>query len=246
MEGALLSIHLLGSSYDAFSAQQIQLAAELEQKLVFWLSVGAETTSEESQKELIALLRNGKRSHSSELPAGWALLVEKSPRKLIQEILSMLKPLRSGPTPAQRVNGNPRVYLLCDPTTQEDAAFAASLKQELQEKEGMQAYLPQTGLLAASDFAIQHQALLRDCDGVLLYRNAAPDQWLLQTVPQVLFAEKLVKRGPLRSKAFLLNDPAPFEGYPNVKVIPRKAEFKLGDLEPFLAPLRQGGTDARH
>ena len=148
------------------------------------------------------------------------------------------------PAPASE---NSRVYLLCDPTTQEDTVFALGLKQQLRDKERMEVFLPQADLSAASDFSKQHQALLQACDGLLLYRNAAPDQWLLQTVPQVLFAERLAGRPPFRSKAFLLNDPTPFQGYPNVKVIERKPQFNLADLEPFLAPLRQnGGTFASH
>lgn len=241
MDGALFSVHLLGGVYDAFSEHQITLAAELERKLVFWFATGAEETANERQRRLLALIRDGKRSDGAELPQGWALLIERSPRKLIQEILSMLKPQRGAPPPLGRANGSPRVYLLCDPTTQEDTAFALGLQQELLQKEGMEAFLPQAGLPTAADFTMQHQALLRDCDGVLLYSNAAPDQWLLQTVPQVLFAEKLVNRPPLRSKAFLLNDPTPWEGYPNIKVIPRRQQFQLGDLEPFLAPLRHDG-----
>lgn len=245
MDGALLSVHLLGQKYDAFSEAQIRLAAELEQRMVFWLA--AEETEDEQQKRLLGLIRNGKRNDGRELPPGWALLVEKSPRKLIQEILAMLKPERTVINASPPASENSRVYLLCDPTTQEDTVFALGLKQQLRDKERMEVFLPQADLSAASDFSKQHQALLQACDGLLLYRNAAPDQWLLQTVPQVLFAERLAGRPPFRSKAFLLNDPTPFQGYPNVKVIERKPQFNLADLEPFLAPLRQnGGTFASH
>jgi hypothetical protein len=87
MDGALLSVHLLGQKYDTFSEAQIRLAAELEQRLVFWLA--AEETADEQQKRLLGLIRNGKRNDGRELPPGWALLVEKSPRKLIQEILML-------------------------------------------------------------------------------------------------------------------------------------------------------------
>jgi TIR domain len=240
IDGALLSVHLLGRSYDAFSEQQINLAVEMERKLVFWLAAGEPI--DEQQRKLLAQVRDGKCASGASLPPGWTLLPdEKSPRKLIQEVLAMLKPQPAAPPPIARRNGNPSVYLLCDPTTREDAAFALGLKELLRDQENMDAFLPQAGLPASSDFVRQHQALLRDCDGVLLYREAAPDQWLLQTVPQVLFAEKLVNRAPMRSKAFLLNDASLFQGYPNVNVISRNPQFQLSDLEAFLAPLRQAG-----
>jgi hypothetical protein len=241
MESALLSIHLLGGTYDAFGEHQIDLAAELERRLVFWFPEEAERTADERQRILLGLIRNGRRGDNKELPRGWALLVEKSPWKLSQEILAMLKPQREAPPFLQRTKAGAHVYLLCDPTTREDTAFAAGLQKELRDKEGMEVFLPQADLPSAADFTRQHQTLLRDCDGVLLYRDVAPEQWLLQTVPQVLFAERLVNRPPLRSKAMLLSDPAPWEGHRDVKVIARTAGFQLKDLEPFLIPLRAHG-----
>jgi hypothetical protein len=90
--------------------------------------------------------------------------------------------------------------------------------------------------------------MLRDCDGVLLHREKAPDPWFFQYFTDVARAEKLLKRPPIRSKAILaaaedLSDlPVP----PNVRLIERSSPFSFDVLEPFLAPLRlaAGGAHA--
>jgi hypothetical protein len=64
----------------------------------------------------------------------------------------------------------------------------------------------------------------------------------VQTAPDVLFAEFQLQRPPMRSKAFVVNDPAIMPGLPNV--IRRSPEFGLAELEPFFAPLRQGAAHA--
>jgi hypothetical protein len=62
-----------------------------------------------------------------------------------------------------------------------------------------------------------------------------------ETYSDVLFTEDLVDRAaPVRSKAFLLNDPSLLSGkIQGVPVIPQAGQFRLSDLEPFLAPLRE-------
>jgi hypothetical protein len=86
----------------------------------------------------------------------------------------------------------------------------------------------------------RHRRLLSECDGVLLCRSAAhaPDTWLRQTVPDVLFAEQLFGRPPLASKAFLLAQPDALRGFPNV--IPLTDPLPKQGFEPFLLPLRSG------
>jgi len=57
----------------------------------------------------------------------------------------------------------------------------------------------------------------------------------------VCFAERLYRRPPIRSKCFLINDTAPFNGY-GVPLVPDPQQVDLTRLEPFLAPLRRAGT----
>jgi hypothetical protein len=105
------------------------------------------------------------------------------------------------------------------------------------QSEPLEVFVPQGG--AAVDRLERHRQLLRECDGVLLCRSAAPapDQWLFQTVPDVLFAEQQLNRPPMRSKAFLLGEPDAFRGLPNV--IPLVDPMAAQNLESFLQPLRQ-------
>jgi hypothetical protein len=103
----------------------------------------------------------------------------------------------------------------------------------------MEVLAPRTDLVT-EDRLESHRRLLRNCDGVLLYRGLTqpPDQWLYQTVPDVLFAEQQLGRPPLASRAFLLDDASSLRGFP-VPVIPRTADFSPLQLEPFLEPLRK-------
>jgi hypothetical protein len=102
--------------------------------------------------------------------------------------------------------------------------------------------LPVVDLASPAAARQRHSDLLRACDGLLLYRQAAPPEWLLHHLPDLMFAESILKRGPIRSKAVLVDDPAQLAGQPPaIRVIPRTKDFSVRDLEPFLAPLRPAG-----
>lgn len=231
MEKAQLTVHLVGAAYDTFVERQMRLAAECEKKMLFWLSKGALETTDARQKNLVESIRKGEN-----LPQKFDLLEGVTPRGMIDYVVDGLKPHAQPAARVGRQDGCARIYLLCDPTVREDAAFAAQLQGQIQAREPMKVELPQAGMATPSAFIERHKQMLRDCDGALLYRELAPPQWLLQTAPDVLLAEFQLGRPPIRSKAFLLNDPNIMPGLPNV--IRRSAQFTIGDLEPFLAPLR--------
>jgi len=108
----------------------------------------------------------------------------------------------------------------------------------------MSVYLSRADLPSATALRQRHETLMQTCEGVLLCRSAAPQAWLMQVAPEVIFAEKLLQRAPFRSRAFLVPDPAPWIGLPNLQAIPYGPHFRVGDLEPFLAPLRARGAAA--
>jgi hypothetical protein len=101
----------------------------------------------------------------------------------------------------------------------------------------MRVVLPERDSGQAQD---RHHQMLRECDGVLLMREKAPEPWFYQYFTDVARAEKLLKRGPIKSKAILAGEddltdlPAP----PSLRLIGRGNPFQLETLEPFLAPLR--------
>ena len=149
----------------------------------------------------------------------------------------MLRP-RAAATGAPANGDAPLVYLLCDPTTPEDADFARQLQADIRKAEGMHVELPLADSPSVSARPDLHQKLLRESEGLLLYRKAAPERWLYQTLPDVVYAERLYQRPKLRSKAFLLNDASVLQGFSGVPLFLQTPQFTLKDIEPFLAPLR--------
>jgi hypothetical protein len=233
MKPAVLSVHLLGATYDPFAEHLIDLAVQLKKRLVFWLTRQAEESPDARQRNLVEQIRKG-----SKQAGEWALVCNPSSRTVIQDILGMLRP-KPAAAPVNTNSDAARVYVLCDPKTAEDAERAREIQDRIHEKEKMRVDLSVSASSGGITAADLHQKMLRECDGLLLYRKAAPAGWLFQTFPDVLFAERLVERPPLRSKAFLVNDPSLLQGIAGVPIIPQSDEFRLSDLEPFLAPLRK-------
>jgi hypothetical protein len=229
LEPAVLSVFLLTGRHEPFIERQLAFARDLKKRLIFWLR-SAPGAADEKQAAFIQSIRSGEA-----VPGGCTLLERMSSRDMIREVLEALKPRAAPAVPA--ANGRPRVYLLYDPTTEGDSRLASDVRASIQ-SERLEVFLPQAGATTAGDRLERHRQLLRDCDGVLLCRGACPppDQWLFQTVPEVLFAEQQLGRPPMASKAFLLADPGPLSGLANV--IPLAAQVSAAALEPFLAPLR--------
>ncbi|MEZ5355373.1 MAG: toll/interleukin-1 receptor domain-containing protein [Bryobacteraceae bacterium] len=239
IEPSELCVHLLGAVYDKFAERQLDLAIEYGKRILFWVSREAAATSDPLQKKLIERVRN-----AEGIAIPFTLLEHQPVRSMIGEVLGTLKPPSTATAP--KPDGTPSVYIVCDPTSNEDAAFARTLSDQIVSAEGFRVFLPEARPSNGATIELQHQQRLRECDGVLLYRRTAPLEWLIQQAPNVLLAEQILQRPPLRSRAFLLDDPTALQNFPNV--IERDADFNLGDLKPFLGPLRgigeAGGANA--
>jgi hypothetical protein len=238
LKPAVLSVHILGAAYDPFVEHLIDLAIRLDKRTAFWLTSEGEASQDARQRKLIEQIRSEEKQRGD-----WALLRNRSSRAVIDDILRMLEPKPALP----RVNGAGaavRIYVLCDLSTYEDAERARNIQAKISETEKMQVDLPPVIGSGGATRADLHYQLLRECDGLLLYRKAAPEHWLFQALPDVVYTERLVERPPVRSKAFLLNDPAILRGFTGVPVITQSDDSRLGDLEPFLAPLRKRGEHA--
>lgn len=239
MKDTRLSVHLLGAAYDAFCERQILLAADSAHRLMFWVAPAPGASVDEQQSEIVASIRKGKRPRSDDaisLPDGWTLLDDRDPRRLIDEVLIALRPPKQQPLePGDHIN----IYILHDATTAEDNRVATSLRDQMARQEKLTISVSRADLGSPGAVQERHERMMRSCDGMLLYRKAAPDAWLKQLAPEVILAEQLLKRGPLRSKAFLLPDTSGWGSLPNLSVIPYRPTFQLHDLEPFLAPLRE-------
>jgi hypothetical protein len=241
MESAVLSVHLLGSVYDQFSERIALLAADSEHQMIFWLATGAETTADERQRAFINAIRSGVRSDnvSREWPRGWSLIADAGVRRFIDAVVTKLRPQ----PPAAPVAGSgdaPTIYIVHDPTTAADRTVALELKEQINRVEQMEVFLSRADLPSPTDLKLWHENLLQSCDGVLLYRNAAPEGWWNQLAPEVILAERRFAREPIKSRAFLLPEPPSWQVGPDVKVIRYTSPFQLSDLKPFLDPLRPG------
>lgn len=228
IEKAILTVHLLGPSYDAFAERQFRLAGEAGKRQLVWFSQGTGEEADVDPKQW-ALLESIRKREGAASTLDW---FPGTVQEMIGQVQTALRPKPVLPDLAQ--SANPRVYLIHDPTTRKDAAFAHELQSALMEQEKVEVLFPPSGLANASDYHERHRLQLQNSDGVLLYWNEAPDTWLDQYVPDVLFPGRKAR---VRSKAFLLDDPSQLDPA-NVPVIHRSPAFRVSDLEPFLKPLR--------
>lgn len=244
LEKAVLSIHLLGQTYDPFSERMALLAAELEHQMMFWVAPGAQEPADAQQRALLEAIKRGVRpdNPSREWPRGWSLVADTPVRRFIDAVLARLRP-QPAATPVVTAGNAPTIYLVHDATTAADTSVAQDLKDRIAKAEGMQVFLSRADLANPTEQKLWHENLLKSCDGVLLYRNAAPEGWWNQLAPEVILAERRFERQPITSRAFLLNQPPAWEVGPEVKVIPYHAPFELSHLEPFLQPLRQRAAE---
>ncbi len=225
-----VTVHLLGAESDDDVRDQIDLALGADKKVVFYLTRGHESASGK-QKQFIEEIRKNKWGLRE---GAWALLESRSRAALWKDLIDLLAP---PPAANEGRNGVARVYLLCDPTTPQDAGFAREVQDSIREKERMQVELPHAD---SSSPTAEHERLLRECDGLLLYHQQAPSKWLRRNFGDLITAEDRAGRRELRSKALLVGGEN--TTYPGLTVIQRHDPFDIQQLEPFLAPLRAAAT----
>lgn len=240
MDRAVLSIHMLGSVYDQFSERVALLAADLDRQMMFWIASRTGTPPDERQRTLIDAIKRGVRPDdpNREWPRGWSLISDAGVRQFIDGVVTKLRPEAAAPPPVAVSTGQPTIYIVHDATTEEDAQVAMRLKEEVGRQEKMEVFVSRADLPSPTELKLWHENLLRSCDGVLLYRNAAPEGWWNQLAPEIILAERRFERQPIKSRAFLLAEPPAWEVGPDVKVIPYTSPFPISHLEPFLDPLR--------
>ena len=237
LQQALLSVHVLGGSYEAFVEKQIRHALDLDQRVVFWFTREAESTTDSRQAALIDRIRAGSLGKDCE----W--IDRCSAQALADHVAEKLKPR---PVVAQppRDGGKAPICLLCDPATPEDAAFSREVQAKITEQERMTVEVLVADSLGASVRDNLHKQLLRESDGLLLYCKLAPERWLYRTAEHVIHAEGSRQRQrPCESKGFLLADPSVLPDSP-VPLFRPSPEFRLSDIEPFLARLRDRSAHA--
>jgi hypothetical protein len=230
---APVAIFVLGAGFDSVVRTQIDLAIEMDKRVIFCVAQNRSPAAPE-QAQLLQSIRENRWG----LPEGrWSLLESRSLMTLIQDLLLLLAPSR--PTDADVIDPSSHVYLLCDPTTPEDAHFARQIQAHIHKREQIVVELPQVASEGVSSTA-QHERLLSECDGLLVYYEKAPAKWYSRNLADLLTAEHKRRTRELRSKALFVANMA--VAMPGLTVIHRSDPpnpLDPGQLEPFLAPLRR-------
>ena len=239
MEKAVLSVHLLGPGDDAFSTRLAGLGADLGLRMLF--SVPKEGAAPSAaQKALFDALGEGRLPGGKELPKGFVHFAGDG-RAMIQEVVAALRPKPSVAQPSA-LDARSRLYVLCDPSSRKDVASAQKLRADILERESsLKVDLSDEPGSSQGDVRQVHLDRLRSCDGLLLLQEEAPAEWMLNHLSSFVYAERLLKRPPIKSKAILVEDAALLEGQvPEALIIKRRVGgFTVEDLGPFLAPLRR-------
>jgi TIR domain len=230
---AVLAAFIVTGRHEPFLAHQLALARGLSKRMLVWLHPNV-ASADAKQRTFIDAVRGG-----TVLSPEASLLEGMSSRDMIQHVLDALKPRPVADALPRNGHGPSRMYLLYDPTTEGDAQVAVRVRDAVR-AQPIDVFVPDATTVQWGSRSERHQQLLRECDGVLVCRSRtkAPDQWLLQTVPDVLFAEQQLQRPAMRSKAFLVAEPDTLRGLPNV--IPLIDPNRIPSLDAFLSPLLEG------
>jgi hypothetical protein len=217
----MLAVFLLGGTKDSFLASQIEAAKAKGRRFVVWADpLKNQRATADLQTEIL-----------KDAPPGSQVMTQDSIRHFIRDLVDMLRPTESHPSPKPET-----VYLMHDgqplETERVERLRAIIAGRRL-------AVLPDTKADFTPDL---HERLMRECDGLLLYRGqvSSPDKWLFQNLSQVLFAKEMYGlEKPLKAKTLLLADPATVAGVPDLDVVPYSEPFNENLLQPFFDKMRQ-------
>jgi hypothetical protein len=228
MTAAKGSVFLLGAEYDDFIGEQITLAKQAGSRMILWPHPSS-AKADPKQAALLEQLRSAR-----DLPPGSQLMGGNSIRDLVHDLRELLKPTATVP-----VTPKDSVYLLYDPTDNEDTSFANNELAAQLEKRKLGILRPDPSL-AVADRLPRHEEMMRACSAVLLYRGPAsnPDNWLFQTMPDILWAERKYGRAAMRAKTLVVDDPSSLAGIDGVDLIPARG-FSAQKLDPFFARLEK-------
>jgi hypothetical protein len=263
LQGASLSIHLLGRSYglipdgagDSSIVQlQVELAAEQARRPGFmrlhWMPVGWEAGDSKlngllSRVKLTADPRKGMEFWQTSLEEFKTLM-----HKRLNVNGHRPAPETAAETAAAGA-GHLKVYLVCDPR---DLLDAAPLITHLHREKGYEVVLPEFDDEGGDALLTNaHQNNLLECDAVIVYYGHAGSRWLSakkSDLEKFAGIEKVVESGrarPLRAKAFYVAPPhnALKEVFFThvAPVIKNFGEFSPACLKDFIDQLEGGSPD---
>jgi len=212
LQGAQLAVFTLGALHDDYVQKQIDEATQLGIPIAYWLDA-RKGTPEPDQSRLLAALRD----------RGCPVLNGLSGIQVAEQVIARL---RAQSSPA--ANKEKSVFLLYDSTTPADGDFANGPLAQMIRDRGLTVFTPDAKLGPADRLQGRDQ-FLEKFDGVLLYRDQAPEGWLWPNVMELSVAETTKSCVLAPSQADVFSRFVP--------VIPRGADFGPRHLAPFFEQL---------
>ncbi len=227
LEGAALSIHLIGGTYGivpeaaTYSVGEVQnaLAAERSRAAglprLIWMPTGLEARDERQHAFVEALMNDPAVQHGADV-------LQTSLEDLKTIIQDRLAPrAQTPPAPPEAAAGQrpPLLYLIAD---QADLEAVAPLEDYLFDQ-GLEVALP---LFEGEEGDIRedHVENLRMADAVLVYYGGATEAWLRGKLRDLRKAPGFGRTAPFRATAVLVAGPAD----------PRKARFRTHDVDAVI------------
>ena len=216
VDGAQLAIFTLGAAYDGFVQKQLDQCRERGVPITYWIDTRKGDPAP-NQAKLIATLRD----------QGHAVLNGPSVRQVAEQVIGRLRFKSDTPL---ATDGPKKVFLLYDTTTPADGDFANRTLGQMIRDQGLTVFTPDVKLISA-DRLQDRDRFLEKFDGVLLYRDQAPEGWLWPNVMELSVAAtaKGCVLGPTQADLFSRYVP----------VIPHGTDFGPEKLAPFFAQLQE-------
>ena len=228
MEKCSLAIFLLGAVYDKFVEDQIEIARELNKRLIFWIHPAKAKAADPRQRDMLARL-------AKTLPAGAQFLGGASIRGMLDQFQGALQPKQEPSAPDAPQSGLAKVYLIYDSTLPAESQSAARLG-DLLHKQDLE--------VLRSERDVHHEQFMRASDGVLLFRSIhpEPDNWLQSYLKDLRYAGAMFEKEP-EAKALLVSTPERIQqDLRGIDVVPYHEPFAPERLAPFINKLRKSGA----
>jgi hypothetical protein len=229
MERSSLAVFLLGGVYDKFVEDQIEIARELNKRIIFWIHPAKAKAAEQRQCNMLDHL-------AKELPVDAQFLGGVSIRGMIDQLQGALQPKLEPPAAgAAPASGFAKVYLIYDSTLPAESQTAGHLSDMLHN-------LDLEVLRSERDG--NHEQFMRASNGVLLFRSvhSEPDNWLQSYIKDLRYADAMFEKEP-DAKALLVSSPERIhQDLRGIDVVPYDEPFSGERLMPFINKLRGSGA----
>jgi hypothetical protein len=216
-----LAVHLIGSVYSKFAAQQVRMSLEHNKPSVIWMDGQPDSAVEKLIAESLT---------AKPVPM---VLRGVSAYMLGENVKEKARAIASHQAAIATQSAGPlSVYLICDRTDPEDTAEAVEIARQIKQAGAYEVELPESG----RDPAIledKHRERLTQCDAVLFYVSRAQEGFFFENYADVLRSIKRRTLTPYRTLGLMLGPQATRQQ----ASLARLDLPVLDSVEPFLAQL---------